>query len=103
MSQQQSQVGQGPRRIMQEDALNADIWDVDASPHIEVDADKCADCSAHPCILFCPAGAFTLLGDRILYSYEGCLECGTCRVVCPKRAITWDYPLSGRGVQYRFG
>ncbi|WP_243678951.1 4Fe-4S dicluster domain-containing protein [Vulcanisaeta distributa] len=34
---------------------------------------------------------------------RGCLECGTCRVVCPENNIEWNYPKSGFGVQYRFG
>lgn len=96
--QPQSRLG----RTSLEDALNANVWDVDESPHIQVDTSKCANCKTHPCILYCPAKAFALLGERILYSYEGCLECGTCRVLCPMKAVTWKYPLSGRGVQYRF-
>lgn len=98
----QPQAQPRPGRISLEDALNANVWDVDESPHIEVDTDKCADCKTRPCIFFCPANAFALLGEKLLYSYEGCLECGTCRVLCPSKAITWKYPLSGRGVQYRF-
>lgn len=85
-----------------EDALNADVWDVDEKPHIEVDTTKCATCKTRPCISFCPASTFVLLGGKVLHSYEGCLECGTCRVLCPMDAITWKYPMSGRGVQYRF-
>ena len=102
-----SQTGQmqaNPRasRTNLEDALNANVWDVDESPHIEVDTEKCATCKTRPCIFFCPAHCFALLGEKVLYSYEGCLECGTCRVVCPRKEIAWKYPLSGRGVQYRF-
>jgi ferredoxin like protein len=85
-----------------EDALNADVWDVDEKSHIEVDAGKCAACKKRPCITLCPANTFVILEGKVLHSYEGCLECGTCRVVCPMAAITWKYPLSGRGVQYRF-
>lgn len=85
-----------------EDALNTDVWDVDNAPHIQVDTDKCAQCKARPCLQVCPARAFALLDNRVMYSYEGCLECGTCRIMCPEKAISWKYPLSGRGVQYRF-
>jgi ferredoxin like protein len=89
-------------RTRLDDALNADVWDVDAKPHIEIDAAKCATCKMRPCIAICPANAFVLLEGKVLHSYEGCLECGTCRVICPMAAIAWSYPLSGRGVQYRF-
>lgn len=98
----QSQAQPKPRRTSLEDALNANVWDVDESPHIEVDTSKCVKCKARPCISFCPAGTFALLDDNVMHSYEGCLECGACRVLCPLNAITWKYPLSGRGVQYRF-
>jgi len=85
-----------------EDLLNNNIWDVDYEPHIKVDTNKCVDCELKPCIKLCPAGCYTLSGDKVLFSYEGCLECGTCRVICPKNAITWNYPLDGRGIHYRF-
>jgi ferredoxin like protein len=85
-----------------DDALNANVWDVDESPHIKVDTEKCLTCETRQCIPFCPSHDFALLNGKMLFSYEGCLECGTCRVVCPWKAITWKYPLSGRGVQYRF-
>jgi ferredoxin like protein len=89
-------------RTRLEDALNANVWDVDQTPHIEVDGNKCATCKTRPCLSFCPANAFAFLDEKMLYSYEGCLECGTCRVLCPEKAITWKYPISGKGVQYRF-
>ena len=98
----QSQAQPKPRRVNLEDALNMNVWDVDGSPHISVNSEKCSNCKSRPCIFLCPANAFTLLGERVLYGYEGCIECGTCRVLCPEKAITWNYPLSGRGVQYRF-
>ena len=94
--------GHGAARTSLDDALNADVWDVDASPHIVVDYEKCARCKARPCTVLCPVNAFAVLGEKVLYSYEGCLECGACRVVCAENAIRWSYPLSGRGVQYRF-
>ena len=90
-----------PRRL--EDILQSNIWDVDYEPHIKVDTSKCAKCDRRACINLCPAGCYTLLDDSILFSYEGCLECGTCRIICPKGAIQWNYPVSGRGVYYRFG
>ena len=86
-----------------EDILNANIWDVDYEPHIKVDPEKCAGCEKKPCTYLCPAGCYTLLEGNVLFSYEGCLECGTCRVICPKKAIEWNYPVSGRGIHYRFG
>ena len=91
------------KKMRLEDILINNVWDVDYEPHIVVDSGKCAICDSKPCINLCPAGCFTLLGSKIVFSYEGCLECGTCRVVCPKGAVQWNYPLSGRGIHYRFG
>ena len=91
------------KKLKVDEALNANVWDVDEEPHIKVDFEKCVKCDTKPCVRLCPAGCFTLLDNKVMFSYEGCVECGTCRVVCPKDAVDWNYPLSGRGVQYRFG
>jgi len=89
-----------PRPI--DDILQSNIWDVDYEPHIKVDYEKCVTCELKPCVRLCPAGCYTLLDDKILFSYEGCLECGTCRIICPRDAITWNYPVSGKGIYFRF-
>jgi len=91
------------KKMRVDDALNANVWDVDSKPHIIVDYEKCKRCEPRPCVKLCPGGCYTLVGEEILFSYEGCLECGTCRIICLEEAITWNYPLSGRGIQYRFG
>ncbi len=90
------------RILRVDDLLQRNVYDVDTRPHIRVDTSKCLNCRTRPCTLLCPAGCYTAVGDKIVFSYEGCLECGTCRLVCPNNAIEWDYPLSGRGVMYRF-
>lgn len=90
-----------PLRI--EDILKSDIWDVDFEPHIKVNSDKCKNCISKQCVNLCPAGCFSFLDNRIVYSYEGCLECGACRVLCEEEAVEWNYPKSGRGIHYRFG
>ncbi|MEM2003117.1 MAG: 4Fe-4S binding protein [Halobacteria archaeon] len=92
------------KRVKVDDALNLNVWDVDSKPHIIVDYEKCKRlCDKKICTYLCPAKCYIPTENGILFSYEGCLECGTCRIVCPHEAINWDYPLSGRGVQYRFG
>ena len=36
------------------------------------------------------------------FDHAGCLECGTCRVVCtPGGIVRWTYPHSGFGITYR--
>ena len=53
----------------------------------------------------CPAGCYSL-NDRgqVEITADGCLECGTCRVVTAKTGeIEWEYPRGGYGVLYKFG
>ena len=35
---------------------------------------------------------------------DGCMECGTCRVLTQDTAeLEWNYPRGGFGVQFKFG
>lgn len=76
---------------------------VHMEPHIVLDNSKCAACELKPCLYICSAGCFSEKDRQVTLSYEGCLECGTCRVVCPNQALTWGYPLGGYGVSFRYG
>lgn len=58
-------------------------------------------CLDKVCTIFCPANVYEWKGDRIAVGYEGCLECGACRIACPFENIDWQYPRGGFGVQYR--
>ena len=76
---------------------------VDESPHIVVDGDRCRQCGDHPCVNFCPAKCFTPnASGGIDYYYVGCVECGTCLILCDRDAVSWNYPKGGCGVSYRF-
>jgi ferredoxin like protein len=72
-------------------------------PHITVDSSACATCASGPCLTVCPVQCFQRERERLVFSYENCVECGSCRIVCPKDAVSWDYPRGGFGVCYRFG
>ena len=53
----------------------------------------------------CPAGLYTLQenGD-LAFDFAGCLECGTCRVLCGETIVkTWKYPHNAKGVEFRQG
>lgn len=56
-------------------------------------------------MMACPAGLYKRGDDgSIFFDYAGCLECGTCRVLCGKTIIKkWEYPCGTLGVEYRFG
>jgi ferredoxin like protein len=53
----------------------------------------------------CPAGCYSLNDrGRVEIAVDGCLECGTCRIVCaPTGEIEWSYPRGGFGVLFKFG
>ncbi len=86
-----------------EDKLAVNKYDVDREVHLKVDSEKCKTCEKHPCLYACPAYCFKLTEEHITFSYEGCLECGSCRIVCPKGAIEWTLPRPGFGICYQYG
>ena len=55
--------------------------------------------------LACPAGLYKLAEDgSARFDYAGCLECGTCRILCGDTLLEkWEFPQMGAGVEYRFG
>ena len=61
--------------------------------------------TAQRLIASCPAGLFSLTAEgELRVSFRGCLECGTCRVLCGDTILTqWEYPLGTFGVDFRYG
>lgn len=76
-------------------------------PHIQIrDAAVCQnDCKTQPCTFCCPAGCYARETDgAVLLTTDGCLECGTCRVICTEhRNVAWEYPRGGYGILFKFG
>lgn len=71
--------------------------------HIKINPEICAKCTTHECVLACPANCYTETEEgKVIFSYEGCVECGTCRMVCPHGSVTWTYPKGGFGVTFRY-
>ncbi len=56
-------------------------------------------------MMACPAGLYKQdEKGQYLFDYAGCLECGTCRVLCGETLLKkWDYPAGSLGVEYRYG
>jgi ferredoxin like protein len=88
-----------------EDKLFLDRFKVDEEPHIRiVEGDACMNrCKEQPCLYFCPANVYKLEKDHISVAYEGCLECGSCRIACPHLNIEWRFPTGGCGIGHKFG
>lgn len=75
------------------------------NPHLKIkEKESCRKCIAKPCLFCCPVENYILddNNDTVL-SWEGCVECGACRVVCPFDNISWEYPRGGFGVNYIYG
>lgn len=93
-----------------EEKLFQNRYRVDAGrPHIRIrDEQVCLDCGDHPCTVCCPAGCWRLEtrddgGAKIDLVTDGCLECGTCRLVCGEGNVDWNYPRGGFGILFKFG
>ncbi|MEN2999160.1 MAG: 4Fe-4S dicluster domain-containing protein [Acidilobaceae archaeon] len=96
-------MSQAPARLKVmklEELLKRDVWDVDEERHIEVLKQDGLPIKALQ--LLCPMGCYSMAGEKLLMSYEGCVECGTCRVLSRPEQIRWEFPKSGRGIQYRY-
>ena len=73
------------------------------NPHIWVDSEQCKRCNSKACLNICPAEVYKLEREEIVVSWQDCMECGSCRIVCPLGAVQWDFPRGGFGVCYRYG
>lgn len=75
--------------------------------HINIkDEDICQQaCKDQACTWCCPAACYTKETDgSISLITDGCLECGTCRVICTEhRNVEWEYPRGGYGILFKFG
>ena len=71
--------------------------------HLIVNQDICSKCKEKTCTFICPADVYSLdeTTGNIIIQYENCLECGACKIACPKKNIEWNYPNSGCGVVFR--
>jgi len=86
-----------------EDKLAVNKYDIDKEVHIRINEDVCEKCKEFPCLYTCPADCFKQTEEHITFSYEGCLECGSCQIVCDKGAINWALPRGGFGICYQYG
>jgi ferredoxin like protein len=69
-----------------------------------IDPAVCQACEKQPCLDFCPVGAYRPQDGRtVQIAVQSCVECGTCRVLCPYYNVSWKNPRGGFGVAYKFG
>ena len=93
-----------------EERLYLAKYKLDERPHLAIyDQAVCQKCaqingSPQPCMRLCPADVYKWEdGKRNIVSYDNCVECGACRIICPYTNIEWTYPRWGRGLSLRYG
>jgi len=93
-----------------EEKLYLAKYRLDERPHLVVlDQDVCQKCSLingtpQPCMILCPADVYKWEeGKKNVVSYDNCVECGACRIICPYANIEWKFPRWGRGLSHRYG
>lgn len=86
-----------------EEKLAVNKFDIDEEVHIRINQEICDRCDNHACVFTCPSDCFKLAQEHLTFSFEGCLECGTCRIVCEEGAIEWTLPRGGLGICYQYG
>lgn len=79
------------------------VTDAHEYAHITVDPDICETCPHTMCINTCPAQCFHFENGRMQFTYEDCVECGTCDIVCTPGSVKWNHPRASFGVNYRYG
>ena len=76
-------------------------------PHIRIkDAAVCSnECAQQSCTYVCPASCYKAEGNgSVTLITDGCLECGSCRVICNEHFnVAWEYPRGGHGILFKFG
>jgi len=92
------------RELSLDDKLFLNEFKVDSKSHLKInDISLCRKCAGKPCLFVCPVGNYQMDDGVVSLSWEGCLECGTCRIACPHGAIDWNYPRGGFGIKYKYG
>jgi ferredoxin like protein len=74
-------------------------------PHIRVRPHETPSEALQSMVHVCPAGCYSKNEHgQVEIVADGCMECGTCRVVCQDTGeIEWSYPRGGFGVLFKFG
>ena len=70
-----------------EDKLYTLKYKTDSKCHLEPEQSKCLQCLDKTCTIICPANVYSYseTDKKLTVSYEKCLECGACRIVCKNK------------------
>ena len=94
-----------PITVNVDELLSVDKYEVDEGcAHVELVDDPAVE-EFEKLVRVCPAALYKIAEDGTKsFDYAGCLECGTCRIICGDTIVSkWDNPRPTMGVEYRFG
>lgn len=99
-----SAVADASTRVEEKLFQNRYLVDV-GRPHIKVKPHETPTEALMVLTRICPAGCYALNDNgQVEVTPDGCMECGTCRVVAEASGdIEWNYPRGGFGVLFKFG
>jgi ferredoxin like protein len=89
-----------------EDKLYQNRYKVDeGNPHVCIAPHTVPSEVLQSLVKLCPAGCYVKADDGTIEVIpDGCMECGTCRVVTAETGeLDWNYPRGGYGIQFKFG
>lgn len=89
-----------------EEKLGVNKFNVDEeNPHIVLKKENIDMKEFKKLVIACPAGLYVLNDDgSVRFDYAGCLECGTCRVLCGSTILEkWEFPQGTFGIEFRQG
>lgn len=94
-----------PITVNVDELLSLNKYNVDEENAHIVLKDAVDDAEFAKLILACPAALYKVDDDgKKTFDYAGCLECGTCRILCGKTILEkWEYPQPTMGIEYRWG
>lgn len=93
-------------KVNVEEKLGVNKFNVDEeNPHIVLKKENIDMKEFKKLMIACPAGLYTLNDDgSVRFDYAGCVECGTCRVLCGKTILEkWEFPQGTFGIEFRQG
>ena len=75
------------------------------NPHVKIKDNQNPSPALETLVNICPAGCYSKNDEgKIEVATDGCMECGTCRIVTSETGeLQWDYPRGGYGISFKFG
>ena len=69
--------------------------------HIQINEDYHDEAEIKRLVMACPANLYHYDDGKLVFSHEGCLECGTCRVISGGKGVkSWKHPKGAMGVEF---